>query len=258
MGIGQLRRTDLIRRALEEENLVSVAALVRRTGASTATIRRDLERLEKTGFLVRTYGGAVRQDIPDEFLFPRKAERNRAAKAAIARRALALLKEGDTIFLDSGTTAREMARLIGRTDRTFTVVTNSLPAAGELQRNQSLKIFLLGGFLRRELLDFFSPAVLAELEKFHLNKAFLGIDGLTAADGLTTTDVDSARIEETAMRISQVVVVLADRSKIGRTTLIPYGTLKKIDCLITDRGADPRELSRLRRAGLKIILTEGK
>lgn len=261
MGINSIKRKEIIRLTVASRGEVSVSDLVKRLGVSEVTIRRYLEELEKEGVLTRTYGGAVKNDvrISPEFLFTKKSQHNLAEKKAIARAAVNLVQEGETIFLDSGTTTLEVGRLLRERQFHFTVATTSLPVASELFPVERIKVLLLGGFLRRELFDFFGPFSRKELNRLTFNQAFLGVDGISSQEGLTTTDSITALIEETVIKKSQKINILADHSKIGRVALIPYGNIQgitKTKRLITDSGAAPEELRNLKRMGLEVIVVK--
>ncbi len=181
------------------------------------------------------------------------------AKQAIAKSAIKLIKTGETIFLDTGTTTLEIARLINDLNPSLTVVTNSLPVAVTLASSSLVRLFLLGGFLRRELLDFADPFFWEETKKLTFTQTFLGVDGISSQAGLTTTDMESARFEEAVMARSQIINIVADASKIGRISLVSYGHMeawKKPRRLITDIKADRKEVAQLRNLGFEVILAK--
>lgn len=261
MGINSIKRKEMIRLAVASRGEVSVPELVKRLGVSEVTIRRYLKELEKEGVLTRTYGGAIKNNarISPEFLFTEKSQRNLAEKKAIARAAVELVNDGETIFLDSGTTPLELCRLLKESQLRLTIATTSLPIAFELSSISKVKVLLLGGFLRRDLFDFFGPFSQKELSQLTFNQAFLGVDGISSQEGLTTTDSITALIEETVIKRSQKINILADHSKVGRIALIPYGNIQgitKTKRLITDSGAAPEELCNLKKMGLEIIMVK--
>ena len=258
MGINSLKRKEAIRALVSGRGSASAAELAKKFSVSVVSIRRYLAELEAEGVLVRTYGGAVKTEtrISPEFLFSEKSRRSLPEKRAIAREALKLLREGETIFLDSGTTPLELSRLLKESPLRLTAATTSLPVALELVAADKIKVLLLGGFLRRDLFDFFGPFSREELNRLTFNQAFLGVDGISGREGLTTTDSITALMEETVIEKSRQINILADHSKIGHTALIPYGkigSLAKPKRLITDSGAAPEELKAIKKLGLEII-----
>jgi len=259
MGINSIKRKDRIKEVLNGKGHVSVSELVSLFGVSEVTVRRYLEELEKENFLVRRYGGAVKKDsvISSEFFFGEKAKKNVAEKKVIAKEAAGMINSGETIFFDTGTTTLEVVRLLAQSGKTLVVVTTSLPIVSELSHVESLKIFALGGFLRRELMDFSGYFLQDELANFTFDQSFLGVDAISAEKGLTTTDTVTAGMEEAVMDKSRIINIVADFSKIGRVSLIPYGKvneIKKEKRIITDFRADRKELERLKELGFEIII----
>jgi DeoR/GlpR family transcriptional regulator of sugar metabolism len=143
----------------------------------------------------------------------------------------------------------------------LTVVTNSMPVVSELLQEENLNLFLLGGFLRRKLFDFYGPFLKEEIENLSINRAFLGVDGISGKFGLTTTDSSTADIEEAVIGSSREIIVAADSSKIGRVSLISYGKSvfsKMPSTLITDPGADEAELEAIRTMGFSVRVVDAK
>lgn len=262
MGIKAVKRKNDIVERLREKGEVSVADLVHAFSVSEVTIRRDLEELEEKGLLFRTYGGAVKKEeseINSEFIYGAKKQKNISEKKAIARAAFQKIVPGETIYLDSGTTTVEIARLIKEKDIDLTVVTNSFPVVLELLRSERVNLFLLGGFLRKKLFDFYGPFIKDEISNLSINKAFLGVDAVSSKFGLATTDSSTAQIEEAVMENSCEIIVAADSSKIGKVSLIPYGKtfVAKNRCtLITDSKADGQEIAGIKEIGFKVKLVD--
>lgn len=262
MGVKAVKRENKIVSLLEDRGEVSVSQLVEALDVSEVTIRRDLESLEGKGVLLRTYGGAVRRrdnEIGNEFAYGEKEKRNILEKKAIAKAAAGFIKPGETVFLDSGTTAYEIALLIKRGKTELTVVTNSFPAASELADTDAVNIFLLGGFLRKKLYDFYSPFVRDEIAGLSFGTAFLGVDAISGKSGLTTTDLFTAQLEDAVMEKSHRVIIVADSSKIGKASLIGYGgniapEIPRI--LVTDGKAPEKELDEIKKNGFEIIIAE--
>lgn len=264
MGIRTIQRKDEIRALVTARGRLETAELVAGFGISRVTARRYLAELEREGVLQRVYGGAVGTGPggPAGFSFSEKAVRHLPEKKALARRALDQVREGETIFLDSGTTVLELARLIGAGRLRLTAATASLPAVMALLRNEQVEIMLIGGFLRRALLDLHGPFSGEEIARLSFTRAFLGVDGLSAGAGLTTTDPATAGLEEAVIARSSRVTILADHSKLGRVSLIPYGNLAAGTgrfCLLT--GAWPAagaEVNALRAHGLEVITVRSR
>ena len=252
-----IKRKNTIAKILKEKGEISVSELVNKFSVSEVTIRRYLRDLERKGILLRTYGGAVKREdtIPAEFFFGEKSKRNINEKKRIASLSVKLIQNGQIIFLDTGTTTLEISKFLVKEEKKVMVVTNSIPIAYELASTKYIKVFILSGFFRKELFDLFGPFSIPEIEKFSFNQSFLGVDGISSKVGLTTTDLITAQIEEAVMDRSEVINIVADFSKIGRISFIPYGNIKNrrvIKRLITDSSASKDEIRKLKEYGFEI------
>ncbi|MDD3726318.1 MAG: DeoR/GlpR family DNA-binding transcription regulator [Candidatus Ratteibacteria bacterium] len=267
MGIKSIKNKKRIAEILEKNGTVSVSELAPVLKVSEFTIRRYLEELEKDNILTRTYGGAVKKynDLSPEFFFREKAKRHLQEKKIIAELAISLIKEGETIFLDTGTTTLEIAHLLARSEKNLVVATNSLPVVSVISQVPCIKVFVLGGFLRHELMDFAGPFSTKEIGILNFDQVFLGVDGISAESGLTTTDITTAKVEEAVMDRTRTINIVADSSKIGKVSLIPYGSIKERKVqriLITDFHANKEELERIKKVGIEVKIArqtgEGK
>ncbi|MBM4143499.1 MAG: DeoR/GlpR transcriptional regulator [Lentisphaerae bacterium] len=245
-------RQERVRGVLRERGVVSVEELRARLGVSGATVRRDLEALNRRGQVRRVHGGAVCvEGRLDEPLFDDKTAIAAREKQRIAEAALKLVKQGDSVFLDGGSTVLALARLLTGYSG-LTAVTNSLRVAA-LFAGVGPRVIMAGGELRRLSQTFVGALSRPLLEQLRFDTAFMGTIGLTAADGMTTTDAREALTKETVMANARRVVLLADGSKIGAVSFVKVGALDKVDVLITDSGADRGEVARLRKKGVKVV-----
>jgi len=244
-------RLDRLRALVRARRVVRLQELCRALGVSPATARRDLAELEKSGELRRVHGGAVSVESRlAEPLFDDKTALAAREKQRIAAAALALIKPGETVYLDGGSTVLALARRLR--DRTHvTVVTNSLRAAIELA-GAGPRLILVGGELRRLSQTVVGPLTRALLEELHVDRAFMGTMGVTP-DGLTTTDPGEAYTKELVMRRARAVVLLADSGKIGKVSFARAGRLEQVDVLITDRRLDAARAKALAQRGVKVL-----
>lgn len=254
MGFKEIKRQKYIRKLFESEGMVSVSFLSKKLHISEATIRRDLTKLEDAGVLRRTYGGAVKAEIGKEFEYKSKARKQFQEKRKIAAEAVKQIQKGLVICLDSGSTVFEVAKALKAHPVECSILTNSLPVIQELASISSVRVYLIGGFFRREHSDFFSPYMLDLIKKFSVDIAFLGVDGISASSGLTTTDAQSVAFEEAIIQISSRVVVLADGTKVGKSALLPFGDIHTLTSLISDTSAPNDEIEKLRQCGVETIL----
>ena len=193
----------------------------------------------------------------EEPLFDDKAGHRAREKRMIAQAAARMIRPGDVVFLDGGSTVLELARLLGdRTD--LTVVTNSLRAAIELS-GRGPHLMLIGGELRRRSQTVVGALTRLMLDHLQITRAFMGTMGLSAANGLTTTDAGEAYTKERVMRRADEVILLVDSAKIGQDSTIRSGLLADVDVLVTDAGLPSDQEKALRKAHreLKIVRATG-
>lgn len=246
------QRLTQIRQHLQRDRAVHLEKLSEVLGVSVATVRRDLDTLERQGEAKRVHGGAV-LTVSEyvEPVFDEKATLFSEEKSRIAAKAAELVMPGETIFLDGGSTVLALARLL-REFHGLNVVTNSLRAASELSGGGP-SVVIVGGALRRISQTMVGSLTRLTLEAMHFDKAFMGTLGFTLSGGITTTDPDEAFTKELVMQRSKQVLLLADHSKVGIDSFARSGLTRDIHTLITDTGADPNILKPLAEAGLNII-----
>ena len=226
-------RKHQILAVLQRHTAVRVAELGRALRASVASIRRDLADLERSGLLKRTHGGAISNRLaPVELTLAEKKGRHQAEKAAIAARAARLIASGDTIFLDSGSTTREIAAHL-RDRRGVTVVTNGLNIAWELAASE-VDLVLTGGHLRRGILSQVGPIAEQAIAGLHVDKLFLAANGIDLQKGVTTPDLVEAQTKRAMVASAGEVILVADHSKFGRVTFGHICGLDRIASIITD------------------------
>jgi DeoR family transcriptional regulator of aga operon len=245
----QAERLGVILEELSNGGSVGVTDLCERLGVSAATVRRDLEHLEEQRLLTRTHGGAVAQMVSYELPLRYKSARRQEQKRRIGDEAARRVHDGAVIGLTGGTTTTEVARAI--VDRQLTVVTNALNIASELAIRPNVKLVVTGGVARSESYELVGPLAEETLDGIHLDVAFIGADGVTAAEGLTTHHEIEAHTDRALMDRARRVVLVADASKLGRVAFARICPLSAVHELVTDRDADPRELRALREAGLE-------
>ena len=245
----QLRLTE----ALERHRFVTVTEAAALLSVSGMTVRRDLKVLEQRGVLQVTHGGAVRTRGRDntildveEPLFQKRQLVQADEKRRIAKTAAALIKPGQTVALDVGTSVLALAReLASRSD--IHLFTNSLPVANTLAHARS-PVYLLGGQIRSPELAIVGSIALAQVKDFRFDIAFIGVSGVTSA-GFFDYAIEDTQIKRAFIQRSKQVVVLCDASKFGHRALATIGRLDCCHCLITDArptGAISKALARAR------------
>ena len=233
------QRARAILQQLSQRQTVSVAELCQITGASEATIRRDLNALARQGRLVKVHGGATSLE-EEEFLArePDLATKQRYAreKERIARYAAALVGDDDVVYLDTGTTVLHMADHLKGSNALF--VTSSVEFAVRLTEHD-LHVYVLGGTLKLGTVDIVGAEALHALGRYNFTKVFLGTSGISVSQGFTTPDPEAAALKALAASKSQAVYMLADASKFDTITAAEMFPLEDAS-IITDRLPDQR------------------
>jgi DeoR family fructose operon transcriptional repressor len=244
-------RKQQILAALQRAPAVRVTDLGRTLRASVASIRRDLADLERSGLLKRTHGGAVSHHLAAfEPSLAQKEDQFQAEKWAIARLAVSLIEPGDTVFLDAGSTTRQIAREL-RHHRNLTVVTNALNIASELA-SSDFDVILTGGQLRRGVLSQVGPLAEQAIAALHADKLFLAANGVDLKKGITTPNLLEAQIKRTMVDHAREVILVADHSKFGRITFGRVCRLDRLSAIITDDGLPDRFSKAIAEQGLQL------
>jgi DeoR family transcriptional regulator of aga operon len=219
------------------------------------TIRTDLATLETAGELERTHGGALLPREDDDQPITVKQTRHHAEKVRIAQAAAPLIKDGDTIILDSGTTTAEIAKQIRRLDvQSINVITNALNIAMLLADVPSVRLIMLGGILRPESNSLSGHMAEAALASLQADRLFLGADGLDPERGVMTPHFPEAHLNAQMIAISRQVIVVADSSKLMRRNVSLIARVEQLHMLITDTDANPEVVAELRRRGVEVRL----
>lgn len=247
-------RQRAIVQIVRQSGAITVEELSNTFGVSAPTIRADLARLESRGLLVRAHGGAIRAE--GTLFEPSHEDRRvmrRAEKQAIARAAAAMVQNGETILLDAGTTTLELALLL-QNKRSITVVTNSLANAMVLMDGGAVDVILIGGQVQRRRRAALGPLAVRFLDGFRVDRAFMGFNGVDPDAGLTVVDFDAAEVKRKMMSIASQTVVIADSDKIGRVAFAAAAPVTDARALITDAGAPPDTIERIRELGVRVEL----
>jgi len=249
-------RRETIQRLLDLRSFVAIRDIVEATTSSEATIRRLFIEMEEEGLLRRLRGGV-------ELIRPRDAETrreesldsrivlNQEKKRRIARRAASVIQEGDTIFIDGGSTTYHLAEFL--TGMNVTVVTNSFAIAEHLLGHSRCKVILPEGTVNRESKLILNNLSADPFANYHANRVFMGIEGITES-ALTNSEPLLIQTERSMIEHSHELVILADGSKFGRIgslTLCPVERAKRI---VTTTDANAELLNALREKGIEIIL----
>lgn len=246
------RRHRILERVAEEQT-IHIAELARDLAVSEMTVRRDIARLERDGFLRRTYGGATAHVTRSlELAFNARALQHAAAKRLIAMRAAELVRDASTLFLGIGTTCEQFARFLpARED--LTVVTESLPAAS-LLGSRPTRVVVLGGTVRRDELSCVGPAAVSTIARYRADVAVLGAASLSARQGIAELHEEEAENHRLMIERSDRVIVLADGSKFSERAPADVASAAAVDVLVTDETIPAAEARAWQKAGVEIVV----
>ena len=243
-------RRKRILELLSLEGKVSVSRLSQEFGTTPVTIRSDLDALEQAGHLERVQGGAIpKRQMPQPALPTTYLPEKQAIAAAAAR----LIRDGDTLFLNSGTTTREVAIAL-KNRRNLNIVTNSVAVASELSGIPSFRVILLGGELNVQYAFTCGGDAQEQLQKYQADYAILSLDGVSVDHGITTYHADEAIIDRLMVERAQKTVIVAVHTKMGHAGFSHISPIQQVHTVITDAGCDPQRLEEIRMAQVNVVL----
>jgi DeoR/GlpR family transcriptional regulator of sugar metabolism len=243
-------RHQEILRIVAARRRASVGELAERLGVSEVTIRKDLADLEDAALLQRTRGGAVpAQDLAEPNTIQRRRGRAVVAKRAIARTAAPLVQEGETIFVDSGSTCAALAAELR--GRSVNVVTNSLDVLNVLSGAEATSVYCLGGRFRHDAASFVGPGALSALADLHVDIAFLGTTGFSFEGELASQNAFESEVKRGALQHASRAMVLADAGKFGTHAFSVFARCTELDAVVTD--GRPAEHPFLRELAVEVI-----
>lgn len=248
---GEERKVEILN-LLNSQGNVKVSELSKNYNVSEVTIRKDLQELEEEGLVRRVHGGAVlAHNTKFEPTFSEKSGKLIDEKIAIGKMAAAMIEDGDTIAIDSGTTTLQLAKYI--TARNLTVITNSLDIAIELADRQSVEVIVIGGSLRSETRALVGPVANMVLESLVVDKAFVGANGVSVTYGITTPNIVEANTKKQIIDSSKKAIILCDHTKFDLVSFAKITDISKVSCIVTDDNLDEDIKKTFEQKGVKII-----
>lgn len=245
---------------MKVDGSVKVSELKKKLDVSSETIRRDLENMEAKGLIRRARGGAFLNGEPGQKSshlvytpFEQREQENMDNKREIAEFAAAMIQEGESIALDSGTTSFALARALKNKFRSLTVVTNSLAIVNELYDAKGITLIVTGGVFRPEEDAFVSDIAGMIFSKLNIDIFFLTTCGISVDRGITYQRMDEILVQERMMEASSRTIVITDSSKLGTNSLVKMCDIDKISMIITDSRASKEQITLFSEAGIPII-----
>ncbi len=249
------QRRDAIKKLLDDRGEVTLSELEELfPDCSTMTLRRDIKYLEDSGLVKRTRGGAValsRLSIAAEDVYSRRAVENTDAKTAIAHKAAALLENGRSLYLDSGTTLMQFAKLIP--DDYIAVLTSGPNIALELIKKNRPNVMLLGGQLNRNTISVSGAGANRFLSEVNIDIAFMASSGFSLEHGFTSGTYSECELKKAVLGMASTVVMLMDSSKVGKNLPYTFGTLEGINVLVSDDDLPAEIVRAAQAAGVTVM-----
>lgn len=246
-----IKRHEQILEILITDKEATVARLSEELNVSGKTIREDLEKLEQQGLLKRFHGGATLANEGFAGLFPNSLpnSKNEDAKAAAAKRALELVKPGEVIALDGGSTTLAMARLMDNIP--VTVITNDLFIIGELVRKESVRLVVPGGYRNRNQL--INENFASIIGSMNIQKAFISATGIHADYGLTVFTEALVSQKRAFMQVAALSYCIADHTKFNQCALLTFAKPEEVEAIITDPGIPEETVRAFTGRGIQLI-----
>lgn len=245
------RRYERILECLRDDGPAEVPALADLLGVSLATVRRDLGHLEGVGLLRRVHGGAA-LGPSSEPPFEQVADDHHDAKRAVAERAAGLVRDGDVVLLDIGTTTRQIA--LALRGRPITVITSSLAVYDELAHDPAIELIVLGGLVRRNYRSMVGYLTTGSLAQVHADRLFLGTSGVRRNGSVLDTTLVEVPVKQAMLVAADEVVLVADAAKFPGSGSARVCGAEEVDVLVTGADADAATLARFEEATTRLEL----
>ena len=248
-----LERQDEILQLIKERKSVSVNEISEELFVSCATVRRDLNAMEKAGLIRRTHGGAVLAgSTSDESGILIREQEHVIEKKSIAAIAVKLIKNGNSLYLDSSSTVGKIVPLLSRFSF-ISIVTNGLKNALLLSETSNARVYVTCGIIQSQSNSILGADTVEYCSKLHTDVAFISCNGISATNGVTEANLEQAKVKQTMLKNSAVKVLLADSSKFGKTFMAKTSDFSDIDYLITDKLPSPELKSAIEKGGCRIL-----
>lgn len=249
-----VERKSRILVVLQREGTVRTAELAEMLNVSAMTIRSDLRELEKEGECELIWGGAVSKTPPSdqEALLQRRTELNQASKQRIGNKASQFVQEGQTIFIDAGTTTVELVHHLPRDLDYLRVITPALNVAVATTYYPYIELIMPGGVLRNLTRSLVGAQTTRSLELFNADVVFLGTGGFSVANGVTTGNILEVEVKRAMVKQAKKIILTADSSKYGRTHSLNVVSLQAVDTIITDNQLSDDDADSITQIGVNL------
>jgi DeoR/GlpR family transcriptional regulator of sugar metabolism len=252
--ISSLERQNQILQFILRSQRISIMEVRENFSVSEATARRDLETLASEGKIQRVHGGAIAlTEAPPESPILQRQNEQSDEKIRIGQAAAALVRDGETVFLGSGTTVLEVARAL-RTRSTLTVITNSLPVVNVFAGLKNINVICLGGMLRDSELSFIGHITEQALAEVRADKVFIGTRAISLEHGLTHEYLHETMTDRAILKAGQEIIVVVDHTKFGRAATVLLAPLESIHIIVTDKSTPRDFLEAVQERCLRVVI----
>lgn len=249
-----IERKREILATLQREKSVLVAELSQKYNVTEETIRRDLEKLEKEGYVKKTYGGAVlNQNVSVEIPFKVREKTNKKEKQTIARLVQELIGEGESIMLDSSSTSLMVARNL-KQYRKLTVITNSVEILLELSNCKNIRVISTGGELRESALSLGGRQAEHMLQRYNVDKAVLSCKGVSMDKDITDSNEPDAQVKSTMRECAKTTIWAIDSTKFDKVSFVHLARFKAGDIIVTDKPLEERWMQYLADYNIRVVV----
>jgi DeoR family transcriptional regulator of aga operon len=252
-NLSNFERHQQLTRLLERVGRLSISQICEQFSISEATARRDLDQLSDQGSIQRVHGGVIllRQATPEDPILKRSYESD-VEKERIGRAAAALVEDGETIFLGSGTTVLQVAQNL--VQRNITVITNSLPVINLMSGRENITLIALGGMLRDSELSFIGHITEQALAELRPDKVIIGTRGISLDQGLTNDYLPETLTDRAILDAGRQTIIVADHTKCGVIATAYLASLSAMNILVTDDQTEPAFIKSMRDKGIEIVV----
>lgn len=229
-----IRRQNLIKEMIVEQKSVTVSELAIKFAVTEETIRRDLKGMENEGFVTRVYGGAfIQEGALNEISLPIRETSYIENKKIIGKQCAKIVHNGDSVFLDSSTTAFFVAEALS--NHRITIITDSMKILNLLATYDNIRLHGIGGTLTSRYMSFTGSGAITSLERYFVDKAFISCRSLSIENGVTDSTEILADIRKKVIERSNQTYIIADFSKFGKTSFVNITDFDKVSAIVTDK-----------------------
>lgn len=241
---------------VSKSGFVSIDELAKTFGVTPQTIRRDINRLSEQGQLKRFHGGAGLSSSVKNITYQARKSLYSEEKVIIAERAVELIPDNASLFINIGTTTEELARALSRKRKGIKVITNNLNVASILGINKDFEVIIAGGMVRSRDFGITGEATVEFISQFKVDYGIIGVSGIDADGSLLDFDYHEVRVAKTIIANSRKTYLITDSSKFGRNAMVRLGELKDIDAIITDCPPSKKFRHAISEAGVQLHIAQ--